>query len=65
MLLVCKCGTEKPIQMHKDGYEIVRFVCNNCRYIAHLKQTENEVRITLQNGDWYYVKKAAHLRRRA
>ena len=57
MLLRCKCGYEENVNIHKDGYEVVAFICYTCR---RKKKTfvKTDVQITLSNGDFFFVKKA-------
>lgn len=57
MLLKCNCGTEQRVSIHKDGYEVVKFVCDPCRRKNMILRVSNQVRITMQNGDFFYVKK--------
>lgn len=62
MLMKCRsCPTEDKISMHKDGYEVIAFTCAACREKDVIRkalvayQLSNFKRVTLQNGDWYYV----------
>ena len=64
MLLRCDCGAESTVNLHKDGYEIIKVICVSCRYIKHLKTVTGEVRITLRNCDLYFVRKTVEVTRR-
>lgn len=65
MVFKCKCGVEERCSIHKDGYELVGFVCPICREKAVLKggpslskyamEVSNSKRITLQDGDFFFV----------
>lgn len=64
MIFKCgRCCIEETVSFHKDGYEVVAFTCFKCREILINKKQliihKTQVRITMQDGDFYYVKKAS------
>jgi hypothetical protein len=64
MIMKCRnCSVEEKISIHKDGYDVVAFTCHICREQDVKRKAEladrvsNFRRVTLQNGEWYYVPK--------
>lgn len=57
MELRCNCGFKQFITIHKDGYEVVKFVCDRCKRPRRTYVKDQFVIIQLSYGFSLMVEK--------